>query len=969
MSDFDVAFKFLLENPTMEVFIGFATQVEMMASRIPSDEMKSNILKVFTSILSDRKFHEIRVNEEVLRIYNLLAGCSQRLGATGVYEQIEKKGYFEKSLKFHLQWAEQYGKANNLEKFKHVLDLARDRLKSTMANNKIEAGFRDLADSYFKDDVDYLFLDPDNTMAIFDSRYIGKPKNRRRSSINMLRRGCPVVDPTKKNFFGPKTKSLLRSEFLDGENGFGTSPEEFRFALLNDVAGDEMDIEMDEETHIVPNNKTADFSIVKNENRRRQLSIVDEERNTSDEADSEKKSRIYSPIVATKDAIRVPLRNASFLNEKPPTTITLSSDTKLSAFDNESFGEIEKDNNEKLREMESGRKERTSSESEKSTRSQKSNVGLDILAENNCLEAHAAFSDTVHIGKERTMMHEEHTMMEDLKSLASTQNVTTDFSVYCDPDPTFVVHSNAVNSEDVPRGLNMRYDEQSPEHQEVLKPKPVVEVGAMDDASYNTPPSTKTTEKYWDDSLIVGFTPGNVITSTPAAHIPFVNVEDYFGNTQNIEKPQEERPQFVIPDATGILQNRLNRRKSTAPAKQVEVETKPTPFDESLSEQLGRRLSLGPEEMANKLVEAAPVEVEETGRKDRRRSEVIRQENNPWDENLRARIMRVVPTPTNMHEFETISPKILAMKSFEAGGETYDIRTLLGQGGYAKVYKAITEEKKMVAVKYEIPSCAWEVYICDQMRTRLLARNDLTTQIIANQCIMQVTDAYIFSNASLLVNEYHEFGSLLDNINNSKDPNWHISCFLLVQLAKILEQVHECGIVHGDIKPDNFMITRKIDMGWEADKLMGTDVFVVKLIDWGRAIDMSRLKEREFKGRAGTEGFDCPEMIDGRGWTYQPDFFGYAATMTVLISGTYSKVVGSELGDYSLDVDIKRRNKLRDPAMEIVKDYLNIPSCSQLPKWSTAIDSFTNVWRENFDISAWRQAAAKFNEACEKSKK
>ncbi|CAI5438557.1 unnamed protein product [Caenorhabditis angaria] len=936
MSDFEIAFKFLSENPTMEVFIGFATQVEMMASRMSSEEMKSNILKVFTAILSEGKFDEIRVNEEVLRIYKLLADFSQRLGATGVYEQIDKKGYFQKSLKFHLQWAEEYGKADNLEKFRNVLDLARERLKSIMANNKIEAGFRDLADLYFKDEVDYLFLDPDNTITINDSPYNGKRTNRRRSSINMLRRGCPVVDPAKKNFFGPKTKSLLRSEFLDGENGFGTSPEEFRFALLNDVAGDELDIQMDEETVVVQDNKPVDFPIVKNENRRRPLSIVDEER---DEADSEKKSRIYSPIVATKDASRVPLRNSSFLNEKPPTTITLSSDTKISAIENESFGEVENDN-EKLREMKSGRKERTNSDSEKSTRSQKSNVGLDIMAENNCLEAHAAFSDTVHIGKEGIVMIEEHTMLENVKSLASTQNVTTDFSVY----------------------------EQSPEHQKVLKPKTFVEVESMHDVSYNSPPiASSKTEKYWDES-ITGFTPGNIVTSTPAAHIPFVNVEDYFGNTQNIEKPGEQ-PQFVIPDAKGTLQNRLNRRKSIAQAKQVEDEVKNNPFDELLSEQLGRRLSLGPEEMGNKQVEAKSIEVEETGRKDRRRSEVIRQENNPWDENLRARIMKLVSTPTNMHEFEIISPKILSMKSFEVGGETYDIRNLLGQGGYAKVYKAITEEKKIVAVKYEIPSCAWEVYICDQMRTRLLARNDSTSQIISNQCIMQITDAYIFSNASLLVNEYHEFGSLLDNINNSKDPNWHISCFLLVQLAKILEKVHECGMVHGDIKPDNFMITRKIDMSWETDKLMGEDMFVVKLIDWGRAIDMSRLKEREFKGRAGTEGFDCPEMIDGRGWTYQPDFFGYAATMAVLISGTYSKIVGSELGDYSLDVEIKRRNKLRDPAMEIVKNYLNISSCSQLPKWSTAIDLFTNVWKEHFDISAWRQAAAKFNEACEKSKK
>lgn len=39
------------------------------------------------------------------------------------------------------------------------------------------------------------------------------------------------------------------------------------------------------------------------------------------------------------------------------------------------------------------------------------------------------------------------------------------------------------------------------------------------------------------------------------------------------------------------------------------------------------------------------------------------------------------------------------------------------------------------------------------------------------------------------------------------------------------------------------------------------DAPAIKLIDWGRSIDMFYNPEREFIGRAGTKCFDCIEMI------------------------------------------------------------------------------------------------------------
>ena len=34
----------------------------------------------------------------------------------------------------------------------------------------------------------------------------------------------------------------------------------------------------------------------------------------------------------------------------------------------------------------------------------------------------------------------------------------------------------------------------------------------------------------------------------------------------------------------------------------------------------------------------------------------------------------------------------------------------------------------------------------------------------------------------------------------------HVASFYAMELMKILESIHECGIIHGDVKPDNLLL-------------------------------------------------------------------------------------------------------------------------------------------------------------------
>uniref|UniRef100_A0A1I7V4W4 Protein kinase domain-containing protein n=1 Tax=Caenorhabditis tropicalis TaxID=1561998 RepID=A0A1I7V4W4_9PELO len=994
MSDISQAFKQLEQNPIPEALESFTTQIETLSKMLSRDAMKTGLIGNIGRILKEQKFDRIRKDEAMLRLYKILIAYSDNLKGSGIFKELLKKGHFNNSLKFYLLWAEECGKEKLFDEFKKVLCLAREALSARTDMAVIEAGFRDLVDEYFNGESGDLFSSPDDTMSLFRTMNQGK-KAKRRSSVCFLQQIAPKSQ-MEVPLFGPKTKTKIRREFVDSTTTHGISIEEYRFAQWKDACGEDVDNIARRDSGIVApkyqpsqTDHTARDEVEKRMNanlnnpRRRHLSPLDE---CNGDDEEEKRSRIYSPAVPTKDAHRPPLRTSTLSTENIP-TITLSSDTKSVSAKDASYDlhdDSGTENNDKLKFMNAGRgggssisrPERSSNYSTVSTsscRTAKSGGGLDLMAENNHLEAHAMFSDTVHLGSNKTLATADDSIMTTgAPSLAPTQSMATDFSVLCDPDPTMALETQ----QDRPKktsGLNMVYDEQATPEEEDEPVKNLAPVKVKEEMlpkkSIQTPPSFNFVEEedeMFQNDFVNGLKKphGMFVTSTPAHNVPFVNVDDYFGNKfdqrkQNDEE-EEKKPTFA------------QRRKSQAPSAIAQAFPPPAPKPDlskvvnssidCLSDNLGRRLSIGAEEIQNMIVDEAEI----TGCKNRRRSEVIQKGDiNPWDETLRKKLMMLVRPALNMHEFQDRAPKLQALRDCEVGGETFHIQTLIGQGGYAKVYRAINEDKKTVAVKYEVPSCSWEVYICDQMRNRLIKDGGEDRIKMADMCIMQVIDAYVFSTASLLVNEYHEFGTLLEYANNMKDPNWHITCFLITQMARILKEVHACNIIHGDIKPDNFMITRKIDSNWGKNALMSSDSFVIKIIDWGRAIDMMPLKGQSFKGRAGTEGFDSPEMIDGRSWNYQADFYGFAATMAVVVSGKYAQLTGDKVGSYALNTDIKRRNVLRDTINGVVKSFLNIPSCDSLPEWSETIQQFSDFWNENFDVSAWRQAVVKFNEACD----
>lgn len=125
-----------------------------------------------------------------------------------------------------------------------------------------------------------------------------------------------------------------------------------------------------------------------------------------------------------------------------------------------------------------------------------------------------------------------------------------------------------------------------------------------------------------------------------------------------------------------------------------------------------------------------------------------------------------------------------------------------------------------------------------------------------------------------------------------------------IQLAEVLRYIHKAEIIHADIKPDNILMCEPFSAELSPTQML--DKPLIKLIDFGRAIDMKYYKGMEFRGRAKTKSFECCEMLDGRPWTYQADFFGFVASIFLLMNNQYMEVK-KEGSKYKPTVQIKRR--------------------------------------------------------------
>ncbi|WP_230656734.1 protein kinase domain-containing protein [Psychrobacter sp. I-STPA10] len=129
--------------------------------------------------------------------------------------------------------------------------------------------------------------------------------------------------------------------------------------------------------------------------------------------------------------------------------------------------------------------------------------------------------------------------------------------------------------------------------------------------------------------------------------------------------------------------------------------------------------------------------------------------------------------------------------------------------------------------------------------------------------------------SSLTLPYYHK-GSVQDYLKQQQTPLTPIQKYaLLLAMAQALATIHQCGWVHGDIKPSNFLITatsHTIDMAYH-----------IVLIDFVLAHKIDGIYP--YHQPCGTPAYLAPECWHGQSGSIQSDVYAFGIMMVEILMG------------------------------------------------------------------------------------
>ena len=194
----------------------------------------------------------------------------------------------------------------------------------------------------------------------------------------------------------------------------------------------------------------------------------------------------------------------------------------------------------------------------------------------------------------------------------------------------------------------------------------------------------------------------------------------------------------------------------------------------------------------------------------------------------------------------------------------YEILEIIGTGAHGRVARAHDPMiGRLVAIKLFPKQLA-----TGEARQRFIQEARVVGQL-SHASIITLHDMGIdeATQTPYLVMEYLE-GQALDRILEKGSIPFPKACAWAAEVASALAVAHRKGVIHGDVKPANMLIT---------------DDGRVKLMDFG----MARLASRDSAATplAGTPAYWCPEQIVGKPQDGRSDIFSLGVVLYEMVTG------------------------------------------------------------------------------------
>ena len=242
---------------------------------------------------------------------------------------------------------------------------------------------------------------------------------------------------------------------------------------------------------------------------------------------------------------------------------------------------------------------------------------------------------------------------------------------------------------------------------------------------------------------------------------------------------------------------------------------------------------------------------------------------------------------------------------------------LLGEGGMGVVYLAEdTKLERKVAIKFLPKHVAANPEERERFKIEAKAAAALNHPNISTIHTIEETTEFLKSGETFLVMEYIDGMELKSLIVLGIDTPFQVSDILnyAIQIAEGIDAAHKKGIIHGDIKSSNIMVTKTGN---------------VKVMDFGLAQIKGMKYAAETGSTAGTTPYMSPEQLQGEPLDQRSDIWSFGIVLYEMISsalpfkGDYEQAISYSIVNENQKPLSIYRNDLPDKLISIINKCLS----------------------------------------------
>lgn len=243
------------------------------------------------------------------------------------------------------------------------------------------------------------------------------------------------------------------------------------------------------------------------------------------------------------------------------------------------------------------------------------------------------------------------------------------------------------------------------------------------------------------------------------------------------------------------------------------------------------------------------------------------------------------------------------MSATKIVGDRYIVSTYIGKGGFSKVYQAYdTKTSSLVAIKkIKVPPTL--------KMTKMLQEIEILEKISKHpNCdpnILCIYDHVVEGNKIYIITEFIRGEPI-----KPEKMSFTTALFLSKEIAAAFAFLHEKGIVHRDIKPDNILVTKD----------------GIKIIDFGMSCDILS-KIGRCSGVLGTPNYVDPEIIKkniNAKNLKKSDVYSFGTLMFFMFNGQLPYYGGNMKREEFLQKKLLEDPKISDSGNELIDKIINM---------------------------------------------